>query len=325
MELIIKPTGRCNFNCKFCSASCLDVQHPVDNKVPEKLKEFIKKLNPNGFIITGGEPLMVDPDYYYDLHETLDREISITSNLKDFYFHPEKWTPLFKEPWFHIATSFNYGDTRRWDKNTVYDEEMFMKVLDRYREYVEPINPMFLAVIDESNEDKAMDHVYLAKKLNTQVKLNNAIGVGSQSKTYPRYKMYQLYLDIIDAGLDKYESNCSDRKINRCPRNIEMSCLYSIRCVYIDTNGELHVGVCDEQVSWGNFLPEDKIFVDKNNKNFNVEVPIDEFITPECAYCELFRLCNGCFTNRQEAKKDPNYCKEMKKLESRLIETEWLL
>lgn len=325
MHLIIKPTGRCNFDCKFCSAHGLDIQHPKDGKeVPKKLKEFITNLNPNSLIVTGGEPLTLDPEYYYNLHEIIDCRISITSNLKDFYFNPEKWAGLFKEEWFGIATSFNYGNTRMWDSEHVYTEELFIKVMDKYKEYVEDKLPIFISVIDESNADQVIDNVLLAKRLGTQAKLNNAIGIGRQGKTYPRYKMFAHYLEIIEKGLSDYEYYCSSRHIDECPRNIKGFCTTSLRCCYVDTKGDLHVATCDEQITMGNELPEDKIIPASKIPEVEIIDPSD-YITPNCAYCELFSLCNGCRTNRIEAKKDPNYCKEMKKLESRIIETGWLL
>lgn len=324
MELIIKPTGKCNFNCKFCSAHDIDICHPADNKVPEKLKEFIAKYKPNRLIITGGEPLMVDPEYYYELYEISDHtRIGITSNLKDFYLHPDKWTPLFREKWFGVSTSFNYGETRMWDKNTVYTEKMFLEVMDLFKERI-GYTPDFISVIDESNEDLVMDHVLLAKSLGCKVKLNNAIPVGLQSKGYQRYQMFHHYIKIIEAGLDQYETNCAERAVSKCPRNINMVCESTIRCIHIDNNNEVHVSTCDEQSSLGNYLPDDKIYV-PNDQVTPAVLPYEEYINEECPSCELFRLCNACTTNRFVAKQDPNYCEEMKKLEEKIIETGWLL
>jgi MoaA/NifB/PqqE/SkfB family radical SAM enzyme len=325
MNLIIKPTGRCNFACKFCSANGLQIQHPENNKVPDQIKEFILKLKPKVIIITGGEPLTVAPEYYYDMHHLVpDATISATTNLKDFYYNPEKWAPLFKEKWFGVGTSFNYGDSRMWDVNTVYTEEMFRSVMDKWIQYVSDNVPGFIAVIDESNEDRILDHVYLAKEYNTQAKINNAIGVGRQGKTYPRYKIFQAYLDIIDKGLDQWEYYCSTRQSMECPRNIQHFCNTSIRCCYIGCDDKLHVGICDEQVSMGHELPEDLQVPKSIYPEYNILKP-EECITDKCMYCELYSLCNGCNTNRQEAKKDPNYCGEMKKLEKRIIETGWAL
>lgn len=324
MTLIIKPTGLCNFNCKFCSAHGLDIQHPANKKVPEKIKELIKELKPHMIVVTGGEPLMVDPDYYYELHDISNSFISITTNLKDFYNYPNKWSMLFKEEWIGVATSFNYGDTRMWDKNTVYSEKMFVKVMDKYREYVSDDIPQFIAVIDWKNEDRAIDHVLLAKRLGTLVKMNNAIASGLQSKTYPRYKMFQHYLKIIDMGLENYECYCSNRSADECPRNVNHFCMTAIRCCYVDRAGDIHVGVCDEQLSIGHELSKSMIVPPKDVPTSEILNP-SEYITSECAYCELFSLCNSCRNNRDAAKMDPIYCEEMKKLMPRIIETGWMI
>lgn len=322
MELIIKPTGLCNFNCKFCSAHGMDIQHPVDGHVPQQIKDLILKLKPNGLIITGGEPLMVDPQYYYELHEIGKCPIAPTTNLKDFYLNPDKWTPLFKEDWFNVTTSFNYGSTRKWDPNTIYTEHDFIHVLALYRAQTGKSIDSFIAVIDESNEETAHDHVSLAKDLHCKVRLNGAIAAGRQGKTYPRYKMMEIYLEIIEAGLDQYECNCSERTLGKCPWNINSVCQNCIRCCYVDHSGKLHVGTCDERMSMGIELPEDKIIPSSCEAR---SLDIHEYIKPECAYCELCRLCNGCHTMREESKKDPNYCDEMKKLEDAIIASGWLL
>jgi len=326
MELIIKPTGRCNFSCTFCSAGDMTIQHPKDEKVPNKIKELIKQMNPTTIIITGGEPLLMQPDYYYELHELMPNvNISPTTNLKDFYLHPEKWAPLFNEKWFKITTSFNYGNTRRWNKDTIFTEEMFIDVIERFKKYVPDKGvPMFIAVIDDDNENTVMDHILLAKRLGTICKLNRAVGVGYQSIGYQRYKMMKHYLDIIDAGLEDYEWNCKYRHKGTCPYNIQHSCNSTIRCVYIDNNDIMHVGTCDEKLSMGIEIPKDELINPDYIPKYE-HINYNDFITKECAYCELFNLCNGCEVNRIEAKLDPNYCTEMKKLESRILKSGWIL
>lgn len=326
MEVIIKPTGRCNFACEFCSAGMMDtyVKHPSDNNIQKSIIDFLNNTKDlSGIIITGGDPMMVDPSYYYKLHEKFPVPISITSNLKDFYLNPDKWTPILREPWFKSCTSFNYGTTRRWDKDTPYTEEMFLKVMNKWKEYVGIPYPIFLAVIDENNEDMVMKHIELAKMLGTKVKLNGAIKCGRATKSYPRYKMFQFYIDIIDKGLDKYEIYCSDRRNSRCPRNINLTCISTIRCIYEDLQGKIHVGRCDEQTSLGIEMTEEEWFP---NEVYHENIDPNDFINPEkCPYCELCRLCNGCKTNRMVSKEFPEYCDEMKKLESKIIEQGWLL
>jgi len=127
MELIIKPTGICNFACSFCSAGYLPIIEKRLSRVPEKIIDVIRTTEPTNLIVTGGDALMVEPEYYYHLHEITDCQISITTNLKDFYLHPEKWIKLFKEDWFGITTSFQYGSGRKWDKDTIYTEDRRFK------------------------------------------------------------------------------------------------------------------------------------------------------------------------------------------------------
>lgn len=325
MDLIIKPTGRCNFCCTFCSASELHTREDPYHVHP-KMREYIEKVKPSTVIITGGDPLMMEPEFYYELRDIVGDKVNLsaTTNMKNFYLNPDKWKDLFSEEWFNITTSFQYGNGRMWDKNTVYDEDLFLRVMDRYHEYVKNRRlPTFISVIGHDNEQYAIDHVRLAKRIGSITKMNAVLPVGRESRWYPRYKMYQIYLDIIDVyGLGGYEANCRDRFFSNCPKNNCNSCNYRIRCCYIGTDDELHVGVCDEMISIGNEI------VDNDLKYCRVmPKPLDpsEFITQQCAYCQLCMLCNGCNLNRKYAKTDPTYCENMKKLENRIVATGWAL
>lgn len=325
MDLIIKPTGRCNFNCTFCSASELRTGEDPCH-VHQKMKEYIEEVKPQSIIITGGDPLMMEPSFYYELREIVGNKVNLsaTTNMKNFYLHPDKWKELLSEDWFSITTSFQYGNGRMWDKNTVYDEELFIKVMNKYHECVpnKPL-PSFISVIGYDNEQYAVDHVRLAKRLGTVAKLNAVLPVGRGSQWYPRYKMYQIYLDIIDVhGLEEYEANCIERYFSKCPKNNCNTCNYHIRCCYIGTDDELHVGVCDEMIAIGEEITDDDR---KYCRNEIRPVNPNEFITPQCSYCQLCMLCNGCNLNRKYAKTDPNYCDEMKKLEDRIVATGWAL
>jgi len=321
MELIIKPTGKCDFSCTFCSAANLDVAHPVDG-VPEKIKDLIKVLRPKNIIITGGEPLMVDPAYYLELQEFSKCHISFTTNLKDFYLNPDKWADILSQEKFGIITSFNYGDTRRWDKDTPYTEEQFIEVMNLFKSVTGKKYLPFIATIDENNEHRLLDHVYLAKRLDSKVKINGATKIGRQGKNYPKYKIIQAYLNIINLGLGEYELTCHDRQSGRCSFNINLMCNTAIRCCYVDSLGELHYGICDDEISAGREL--------KREKTFPI-IPLPtvpkrlEHITTKCVQCKLFRFCNGCNSHRRHAKEFPEYCSEMLKMEDEIIRTGWAL
>lgn len=316
MELIIRVTGLCNFDCTFCSSATLDIAHPT-NGVPHQIKELIEKVKPTSIVISGGEPLLVGPDYYLELYDIAKCHISITTNLKDFYYNPEKWREIFTHPDIGIVTSFNYGDTRLWDPNTVYDEEMFTKIYNMYHDMTGK-KLTFIAVLDESNEYLAIKHAELAKKLNTCVRINNATKQGRQSTTYPRYKLFRKYFDIIDAGLGEYEIYCKHKKFGQCPINARMICKSTIRTCYVDKNDVLHYYDCCE-ASDG----EHPVDVD-NDYKFPTAVypPVEEHVNDKCAYCELFSICNGC--DSQKAQYPPEHCEEMLKMKDKFISNGWV-
>lgn len=317
MELIIKPTGRCNFDCTFCSSAYLDIAHPTC--VPEKIKDLIQKMKPDSIIVTGGEPLTIDPAYYLELQELGNCHVGFTTNLKDFYLHPDKWNEIFTNPNFGFITSFNYGDTRRWDPETPYTEEKFIEVTNLFNEVTGQPLP-FIAVIDESNEHLLMDHIDLARRLNTMVKINCATKIGRQGINYPKYKIVQAYVKIIDMGLDQYEITCHDRELGRCAFNTNFMCNSAIRCCYVDTAGELHYGICDDELSAEKEIPMDTSFPLIPHPTIPNK---SDHITKQCVYCDLFRFCNGCNSHRQHAKEFPEYCTEMLKLKDDLIRQGW--
>lgn len=320
MELIIKPTSSCNFACEFCAASNCSI--PTYNYPNDRLINLIRKLKPSILIFTGGEPTCVPPRYYEVLlYETkdLDCQVSLTTNLKNIYLYPDEWERLLKHPRFSVGTSFNYGSTRRWDEDTVYTEEKFKEVYSKVSELVDYKIP-FIAVIDENNYNRAIDHVYLAKELGTTCKLNGTNSSGRSNRVFPRYKMFKLYLDIIYAGLEHYEENCRDRKNGTCPFNTNLLCENTIRAIYVDFDGNIRWTTCEEDL---NRLRGRKLNSFEEFSYIQESPFIRETITDHCYNCELFRLCNGCRINVEQSKEDPDYCKEMSKLKGDIIRVGW--
>jgi len=317
MTLIIKVTGMCNFACTFCSAALTPINLSRYKKVPDKIVDVINTVKPDSIVISGGDPLLVEPSYYYHLHEICKCHISITSNLKDFYHHPDKWKDLFNEPWIGVCTSFQYGSKRLWDNQTIYTEEMFIEVFNLFYKYTGK-KLEFIAVIDEDNEDTVMDLCRLAKRLETKVKINNAIQNGLQGSTYPKYKMYQHYINIIESGYKDYESYCSDIKTHICPFNTEFMCENCIRVCYIDKQDELHYLHCDHEI--GEETPLD--YKNDTLGNITKYPELKDHITDECWSCDLFSLCHGCKAIRHV--NPPEHCQEMKKLKDKLIELGWV-
>ena len=328
MELIIKPTEICNFSCSFCSSS--DISSSVKNLLDlDKVFDFLKRFpKTESIIVNGGDPLVVDPKYYYEILDYIDKNnlktnLSFTSNLWDFYHRPEKWKDLFRKPNVGVCTSFNYGDTRRISKSRVYTEEDFWKVSNVFLDYI-GYRPDFISVINEENENTAVDCVRLAQKMNVECKLNPAMASGRQSSPYPLARMYAHYLEIVKEGLTPWEFNTKEifnslnHKNTICPKS--RNCDSNIRCIQPD----------GDYYSCGSFADDKDYSID-----FEAEVYGGAFETPlssdlsitslkeECFTCELFSLCNGCKKTIKDMKSFnivEDHCHLMKTMKSSLLE-----
>ena len=310
MELIIKCTELCNFKCTFCSstniapdddrAKVLDVSYIID---------FLKRYpETNTIIVNGGDPLMVKPEYYWEIINWLDdnnytTSISFTSNLWAFYKKPDMWIDVFNHWRCGVTTSFNYGETRRVTEAQDYTEVLFWDVstlmLDKlgYR-------PDFISVINEENESTALDNVRLAERMGVECKLNYAMASGDQSKPYQLSKMYSHYLAVYRAGLMEWEYH-PKQMVKRlkggatsCPQM--RTCDQGIRsmnprlsrdpksmvgyhsCGSFDDDNEKPINFHEEVLSFGpKQLPlSNDIMIDSMHGG--------------CYSCPMFKICNGC-------------------------------
>ena len=302
--LIIKPTSACNFNCSFCSAKKLNI--PIHTTVPQPLKEYIIKNKPSNIIITGGEPFINPVSYYQDLLSILDYDysLSITSNMVLWYENPEKWDWLCNNPRVGIDTSFQYGDERKDD--LVYTEERFKEVFWAfYKRYGKKID--FISVISNNNAKYAIKTVELAKELDVWVKLNCQLPVGLSTEYFPRYKLLEIYLELIRLGLDKYETNLIKRKEHICSFVLSPEYCKTIDAAYVNDKEELVLTQCEEVAS-----SEGKFKIEKGY-----------LFKDKCLACPLCRICNGCSVNRiaTEPIKE-EHCKWMKEHYTELKQNE---
>lgn len=328
MDLIIKPTEACNFKCTFCSSTSID---------PDKaglldlnyIYDFLKRFpDTNTIIVNGGDPLMVDPQYYWDLIAHLDEHdypasISFTSNLWPFLIKPQKWLDLFKHERMGVTTSFQYGGGRLKGDYTNFSEKDFWLVSDKMLELV-GYRPDFISVIVEENLDTAIDNVLLAKKMGVNCKLNYAMASGVQGTTLQLSKIYEVYVKIWEMGLTEWEWNTA-QMVKRlgggattCPQN--RSCDSGIRA--LNPGGDYY--------SCGAFGDDMDYPID-----FKKEMA-GEFFTPlqndpniqtmknACYTCPMFQICNGCRKTVRDMKREKTveeHCKRMKGLAPRILES----
>ena len=85
MDLIIKPTERCNFKCTFCSSTKI-AEHKSDVLDHDYIYKFLKRFpETKTIIVNGGDPLMMEPNYYWKIIDHLEEHNyeATLSNLKN--------------------------------------------------------------------------------------------------------------------------------------------------------------------------------------------------------------------------------------------------
>lgn len=342
MELIIKPTEKCNFKCTFCSST-----HITDDKSAQLDHEYIFRFldrfpNTNTIIVNGGDPLMMDPEYYWKIIKYLDdigsdASISFTSNLWPFYKNPNKWKELFNHTRVGITTSFQYGGGRLKGDLSEFSEDDFWKVSDAMLIHV-GYRPDFISVITEENEHLAIKNVELAKRMNVECKLNYALSsgppikfknitMGQQGRPYMLAKIYKIYVEIWKRGLTQWEYNTKQmvqrlRGYNTtCPQNRD--CDNEIRT--LQPSGDYYScgAFGDDRIYSINFEKEmtgQKIFPLRNQ-------PEIFYLKQSCFTCPMFQICNGCKKTIKDLK-DYNmveeHCLTMKSLAPDIIESNGL-
>ena len=332
MDIVINPTSACNFACKFCAASNMQSNRLTSKQTIDLLSKFKDTLRM--IVINGGDPLMMDPQYYYDIMNWCRTElmrmvpISMTTNLLDFYTHPEKWIGLFKEKEVGIITSFQYGDKRGYIKDgkfITYDEKKFREISDSFLSYI-GYRPSFIYVVDQDNEQYLEKAIELALELGIECKINKSVTYGRQKTYYPRYKLFNRYLDLI-RKYGKFVLMDDSIQFNRFFDGLPMTMCDLNRYCYsnmstITTDAKI--------VSCPNLA-----YIDKEEISSKYDIIRDEYnryrfrtkyysIRTECKECEYFDMCNSCAVYIKEVRDnndESNYCSEMKKV-LELIEDE---
>lgn len=304
MELIIKPTSQCNFGCAFCSAAKLNI--PRHQTIPDVLRNEIYAMRPTGIIITGGESLLTPRPYLEELL-ALDWQptISLTSNLMLWYNNPEKYEWLLSHPRVGIITSFQYGTGRRFADGTVYTEDKFRAVLDKFKARV-GYTPDFIYVVTSENEQYVEKACKLADEYGIMVKFSNCLPQGASTEYYPQYKLLQLIIDLNKKGYRSASASLNDIKVRRCPWGTAPNSCRDIMACWVDAAGRLVKFACEEWAVIGQDMPH------------NI-VPL----FPECGICPLYSLCNGCSINNKFVKDiKKEHCAAMKSLEADLASFE---
>lgn len=281
--MIIQITNICNFGCSFCSASQLD----RGTLSADQVIGLIKKHNPIEVNIEGGDPLAISPSILSDIADyvidnALDTELTLTTNLWGWYKNPEKWDSVLRK--YSICTSFQYGNKRKLLDGTVYDEALFVDVIENFKKTFNK-NPSFISVIDSDNASYAINHCQLAKQLSTTCSLQRTRASGRSVHSFPYSHIIKIYEEIITSGLFNYELN--SRQLYRIMTNDvkEQYCTFGIhncanKMLYFDNKGL-------KQTCMSMFHP--------------LTIPSKRLlISPKCVLCDCVDLCNTCVATKSQ-------------------------
>ena len=328
MDLIIKPTEACNFKCTFCSSTDIDADKAGLLDL-EYVYKFLKRYpDTNTIIVNGGDPLMVDPKWYWDLIAHLDEHdypasISFTSNLWPFLIRPEKWLPLFQHERFGCTTSFQYGGGRLKGDYTEFTEKDFWRVSNAMLKHTGS-RPDFISVIVDENFDDAIKNVELAKEMGVECKLNYAMASGVQGSTFRLSKIYETYIKIYDMGLAEYEYNTKQMMI-RLNKNSWTTCPQNRQC----DSGIRAFNPGGDYYSCGSFADDYDYPIDfEEEMNGEMQTPLQndpniQTMKSACYTCPMFDICNGCKKTVRDMKREgqaEDHCYHMKKLAPRILE-----
>lgn len=337
-SLIIKPTEACNFKCTFCSSTNIQGESP--NLDLFYIRQYLERFpDTPTIIVNGGDPLMMRPEYYWDIIAILDElnmktNLSFTTNLWAFYKKPEMWEELFRHPRVGVATSFQYGNARLKGDLTPYTEEEFWKVSDLFLERI-GYRPEFIAVITKENEETTIRTVELARDMGVVCKVNYAmasgpktqfkgITIGNADSTYVLADIYKKYIEIYEAGLAPWEHNTKVMMTRLqggqaiCPQ--ARDCDKHIRS--LQPGGKYY--------SCGSFGDDGLYPIDfkKEMASKEVEQPLQfqpelQSLKQACYECPMFDICNGCRKTVHDLKRlglVEEHCSKMKQIAPKIID-----
>ena len=163
LKLLVKPTHKCNLNCRYCYDKQFSVMDDMNLSIVENLAKFASNSsNSVLWIWHGGEPLMMPLDFYKESYLILDKyginDVSMQSNG---ILYNKDYGEFFKEVGWRIGFSFDYtsqNESRGREKDV-------LKIFNLYKDITKS-STGGLKVIDKYNVKNFHKDYYYAKNHN---------------------------------------------------------------------------------------------------------------------------------------------------------------
>jgi len=320
-SVILKPTGLCNANCKFCYASNFSENCKSIENFDTKFKSYIENKQIRNVILTGGEITLV-PKFLEEICNYADKNnisISLVSNMIEILKNVEHWQDFFKKhEKLHLTASYQTDNQRSNFTGEKISEIDFINFAKWYRKELNK-RLLVISVVNDENENKILENIYLAKECKYVSSIERQIGIGRAKYEYSPLKYFKLLNKIIDMGMWQYEKHLrllvqsGMFGVHYC----NFYCKQMVPVIYIDKNENLVETFCDH-LSTTKFSYKDFV--------------IEKDIKKECAFCKYRNLCQACHITRKNINSQiangqidiSIYCKELKdelkKLENNILQ-----
>lgn len=296
MDLVVKVTDRCNFNCQFCSSTEIGSTDINAGQIISLMKCYNNDIGT--IVFNGGDPLLINPDEYIKLlkyieDNKLNTYLSFTTNLWDFFWNPQKWTDIFKHERVGVITSFQFDETRKLKSGEPFTEKLFWVVSDLFLSKV-GYRPGFISVLTSTYDmlPNGKKIINLARQMEVECKINYVNASGKASYCIPVGYAALVYQYIYENGWEQYEYNTKQflktirGEETTCP--LAMNCDKNIRC--FQPNGFYSCPAFADDGLYG-FTVENDI------KNLQTPLSNDPdlvFLMEKCLSCPAYKLCHGC-------------------------------
>lgn len=299
--LIIKPTNQCNFDCSFCSSKneekqLLDIDYLVGiiNSLSDKYSL--------DSVINGGEPFIVDKEYYRKLLDSKINSVSFQSNCELLYENFDYWKEIILHPKTSLGISFQLGNQRKNSKDEVFTKEKFFKYQEFFKEKLgHYIFFLYVMTSDNSNLDQIDEFAEIVRKLKVDCRISPTVKSGKGSNCYiPQYRSIKIYNYLLRKHKDviRYISPIKELLLNKekCP--FSLNCRSSI--TDIEADGKLYF--CGA-------MGDRKIFSLDEDCSMT-------YLKKECENCNALQICHSCYIRIKDLSEDEKddidlYCGQM--------------
>lgn len=346
MNLIIKMTNACNFNCNYCSVGNISSNSNLNVEYVKKFIDGTKELldykqdKTLNVLWHGGEPLLISIDVYRELQDYIknslkgiDVKFSLQTNGS---LINNQWIEFFKEynisPGISLDGYKELHDVNRLDK---LGNKTFDKVVENIEFLMKNgITPGILMVL---NTAEAIDinklYEFLAE-LKCPAKIHAVFPAG---RAEDRTDLDDLFMKYVDTLIELFKLGINDdRIVNIEPLNslftsiVEdipaLECSHSGKCGidFMCLHEDGAVSFCgrndaSREFMYGNIVDSNplQLYLSEFAKQIRNR---DEFIkSSDCGKCKYFNLCHGgcpfeAFLNSGKIEEKYKHCNEWQRL-----------